>query len=126
MGSPYPLRLVTILKSSVSSLSTAIITVLPNEEVTALERPVARSVNTSTWSKVEVHRSQEGVVENPHIEEGRGPVEATSSLEMDGLLIMHTFPHELSHGRQFMCTARGIPYAFVEDGNPPEIHDCCI
>ncbi|OKO99120.1 hypothetical protein PENSUB_8506 [Penicillium subrubescens] len=37
---------------------------------------------------------------------------------MDGLLIMHTFPPELSHGRQFMCTVRGILYAFVEDGNP--------
>ncbi|OKO99121.1 hypothetical protein PENSUB_8507 [Penicillium subrubescens] len=32
MGSPYPFRLVTILKGSVSSLSTAIITVLPNEK----------------------------------------------------------------------------------------------
>lgn len=46
-----------------------------------------------------------------------GLVEATFSLESDGLLIMHTFPDELSYGRQFICPERGILYAFVEDGN---------
>ncbi|GLI80036.1 hypothetical protein PoHVEF18_008384 [Penicillium ochrochloron] len=53
-----------------------------------------------------------GGKENP-----MGLVEATFSLESDGLLIMHAFPDELSYGRQFICSERGILYAFVEDGN---------
>jgi hypothetical protein len=39
IGSPYPFRLVTIPEGSVSSISTAIINMPPNEEAAAVERP---------------------------------------------------------------------------------------